>query len=60
MKKKIRTGKVFVDWSQNDEHKTTIAGVLAAGARTPDSFDSGDLGRSRALSPKRKMQACWS
>ena len=25
MKKQIRTGKVFVDWSQNDEHKTTIA-----------------------------------
>ena len=25
MKKNIRTGKVFVDWSQNDEHKTTIA-----------------------------------
>src|SRR5580698_5083274 len=25
MNKKIRTGKVFVDWSQNDEHKTTIA-----------------------------------
>src|SRR5579862_1868459 len=25
MKKKIRGGKVFVDWSQNDEHKTTIA-----------------------------------
>ena len=25
MKKDIRTGKVFVDWSQNDEHKTTIA-----------------------------------
>jgi bifunctional non-homologous end joining protein LigD len=25
MKKTIRTGKVFVDWSQNDEHKTTIA-----------------------------------
>ena len=25
MKKKMRTGKVFVDWSQNDEHKTTIA-----------------------------------
>ena len=25
MKKKIRAGKVFVDWSQNDEHKTTIA-----------------------------------
>jgi bifunctional non-homologous end joining protein LigD len=25
MKKKMRTGKVFVDWSQNDQHKTTIA-----------------------------------
>jgi len=25
MKKSIRTGKVFVDWSQNDQHKTTIA-----------------------------------
>src|SRR6202050_822011 len=25
MKKQIRTGKVFVDWSQNDEHKTLVA-----------------------------------
>jgi len=25
MKKSIRTNKVFVDWSQNDEHKTTIS-----------------------------------
>ncbi len=25
MKKELRTGKVFVDWSQNDEHKTTIS-----------------------------------
>src|ERR1700683_2108269 len=25
MKKTLRAGKVFVDWSQNDEHKTTIA-----------------------------------
>jgi bifunctional non-homologous end joining protein LigD len=24
MKKTLRTGKVLVDWSQNDEHKTTI------------------------------------
>src|ERR1700731_1958510 len=32
MKKKIRTGKVFVDWSQNDEHKTTI-GVYSLRAR---------------------------
>src|ERR1700733_13652197 len=25
MSKKARAGKIFVDWSQNDEHKTTIA-----------------------------------
>jgi bifunctional non-homologous end joining protein LigD len=25
MKKQVRVGKVFVDWSQNDEHKTTIS-----------------------------------
>ncbi|HEX9529977.1 MAG TPA: non-homologous end-joining DNA ligase [Acidimicrobiales bacterium] len=24
MKKELRTGKVLIDWSQNDEHKTTI------------------------------------
>ena len=24
MKKDLRTGKVFIDWSQNDEHKTTV------------------------------------
>ena len=25
MKKTLRVGKVLVDWSQNDEHKTTVA-----------------------------------
>jgi len=24
MKKELRKGKVFIDWSQNDEHKTTV------------------------------------
>jgi bifunctional non-homologous end joining protein LigD len=44
MKKQVRTGKVFVDWSQNDEHKTTIA-VYSLRARerptvsTPVSWD---------------------
>jgi len=32
MKKSIRTGKVLVDWSQNDEHKTTV-GVYSLRAR---------------------------
>ena len=32
MKKEVRTHKVFIDWSQNDEHKTTI-GVYSLRAR---------------------------
>jgi bifunctional non-homologous end joining protein LigD len=44
MNRQARTGKVFVDWSQNDEHKTTIA-VYSLRARehptvsTPVSWD---------------------
>jgi bifunctional non-homologous end joining protein LigD len=44
MRRNLRTGKVFVDWSQNDEHKTTIA-VYSLRARehptvsTPVSWD---------------------
>jgi len=25
MKKELRGGKIFIDWSQNDEHKTTVS-----------------------------------
>jgi bifunctional non-homologous end joining protein LigD len=25
MKRSVRKGRVFVDWSQNDEHKTTVS-----------------------------------
>jgi bifunctional non-homologous end joining protein LigD len=48
MKKAIRTNKVFVDWSQNDEHKTTIS-VYSLRARerptvsTPVSWDEVEL-----------------
>jgi bifunctional non-homologous end joining protein LigD len=44
MSRQARTGKVFVDWSQNDEHKTTVA-VYSLRARehptvsTPVSWD---------------------
>ncbi|WP_210493688.1 DNA ligase D [Patulibacter sp. SYSU D01012] len=44
MKKDLRGGKVLIDWSQNDEHKTTI-GVYSLRARelptvsTPVSWD---------------------
>ncbi len=35
MKKSIRTGKVLVDWSQNDEHKTTISVYSLRARPTP-------------------------
>jgi bifunctional non-homologous end joining protein LigD len=44
MSKQARVGKIFVDWSQNDEHKTTI-GVYSLRARehptvsTPVTWD---------------------
>jgi bifunctional non-homologous end joining protein LigD len=53
MKKAIRTGKVLVDWSQNDEHKTTIS-VYSLRARerptvsTPVTWDEVE----RALKKK--------
>jgi len=53
MKKSLRVGKVLVDWSQNDEHKTTI-GVYSLRARehptvsTPVAWDEVE----RALKKK--------
>jgi len=53
MSKAVRKGKVFVDWSQNDEHKTTI-GVYSLRARehptvsTPITWDEVE----RALKTK--------
>lgn len=47
MKKSVRSGKVLVDWSQNDEHKTTVA-VYSLRARsrptasTPVTWDEVD------------------
>ncbi|MDU4960547.1 MAG: non-homologous end-joining DNA ligase [Sporomusaceae bacterium] len=44
MRKNLRRGKIFIDWSQNDEHKTTVA-VYSLRARqrpavsTPVSWD---------------------
>jgi bifunctional non-homologous end joining protein LigD len=35
MKKELRTGKVFVDWSQNDRHKTTVCAYSMRGRGQP-------------------------
>ena len=52
MKKELRKGKVLVDWSQNDQHKTTICGYSLR-ARSIHGFDAGEVGRSRALLKKK-------
>ena len=54
MKKTLRTGKVLVDWSQNDEHKTTVA-VYSLRARASRGLDPGHLGRGRTLPEERRM-----
>jgi bifunctional non-homologous end joining protein LigD len=35
MAKALRRGKVFVDWSQNDEHKTTVCAYSLRAKETP-------------------------
>ncbi len=54
MAKKLRKGKVLVDWSQNDQHKTTVAVYSLRAKRTADGLDPGRLGRGgRSLGAQR-------
>ena len=54
MKKELRHGKVFIDWSQNDRHKTTV-GVYSLRARerptvsTPLAWQEVETGDADAL-----------
>jgi bifunctional non-homologous end joining protein LigD len=53
MKRELRKGKVFVDWSQNDRHKTTVGAYsLRAKARptvsTPIGWDEVDAALAEA------------
>ena len=63
MKKSLRTSKVFIDWSQNDDHKTTVS-VYSLRAReaptvsTPvtwkevqDTLKTGDPNKLRFTAP---------
>ena len=53
-KKELRKGKVLIDWSQNDEHKTTV-GVYSLRARerptvsTPLMWEEVEAGDPEAL-----------
>lgn len=57
MKKSVRPGKVFIDWSQNDEHKTTVCAYSLRAkthptVSTPVTWDEVEtaLRRERAAS----------
>jgi len=56
MKKDLRTGKVFVDWSQNDEHKTTACVYTLRGPRAAHRLHPGDLGRARFRAPEARSR----
>ncbi len=45
MTKRLRAGRVLVDWSQNDEHKTTVTVYSVRARRTGTGLDPGHLGR---------------
>ena len=52
MAKEKRKGKVFVDWSQNDRHKTTVSAYSLRLARPPDRLDAACRGtKSRRSRP---------
>ncbi|HET7440161.1 MAG TPA: non-homologous end-joining DNA ligase [Terriglobales bacterium] len=53
MKKAIRTNKVFVDWSQNDEHKTTVS-VYALRARERPTVSTPVSGEEVERTLKKK------
>jgi bifunctional non-homologous end joining protein LigD len=67
MRKELRVGKVFIDWSQNDDHKTTICVYSLRGTERPqvacpvtwdelqEAVDRDDLSRLR-FSPQQALE----
>ena len=74
MKKELRTGKVFIDWSQNDEHKISpsVASALAAASIGSIMLPSvratliisasaaSTAALSRAARRARRVSHCWT
>ncbi|BCB86460.1 non-homologous end-joining DNA ligase [Phytohabitans suffuscus] len=61
MTKRLRSGKVFIDWSQNSAAKTTVAPYsLRAQAQptvsTPLSWDEVEAGGARAFTPDEVLE----
>jgi bifunctional non-homologous end joining protein LigD len=62
MRKELRKGKVFVDWSQNDPHKTTVCAYsLRAGERpfvsTPVTWDELEDARKSRRAEALRFEA---
>ena len=47
--KTLRKGKVLVDWSQNDEHKTTVCVYSLRARDAPDGLDAAEVGGGRGV-----------
>ena len=54
MTKSLRPGKVFVDWSQNNGAKTTVAPYSLRARPEADRLDTGDVGRGGGLPGGRR------
>ena len=59
MTKALRAGKVLVDWSQNDEHKTTVSVYSLRARERPTVSTPVDVGGGRALRWRRATPRCW-
>ena len=58
MTKRLRPGKVLVDWSQNDAHKTTVTVYSVRARERPTVSAPVTLGGGRALPPRRRTPSC--
>ena len=56
MAKNLRKGKVFVDWSQNDRHKTTVCVLFASRQGLSDRFHACRLGRSKICAEEKRCE----
>jgi bifunctional non-homologous end joining protein LigD len=54
MKKSSRTGKVFIDWSQNDDHKTTVS-IYSLRAKEQPTVSTPVFWEEVAQSAKKKQ-----
>ena len=54
MTKRLRAGKVLVDWSQNDAHKTTVSVYSVRARERPTVSTPAAVGRGAAGPGRRR------